>query len=395
MPELDTTETKVIVRDRFYQEDAPISGKGYLLGRRYDAGDVWHLVDTAEESGFRQALFEDVQIVGKYTSRDTEGSIDGKFLPTTDYLDVTIGDNEIVNVRVVQDDETIRDDISVRPVDLDRLFIRLDENNTQINELSDKKVGIVGLGSGGSLLAMYLAKSGVEDMVFIDGDRYEEHNIVRHICGINDIGRKKVAAVKEHIQDRIPEVSIETVNSQFKLRSEQDAERFERLLGDCDAIISATGRHNINFRLESFIQTLERDITVFYGGMFSDLKGGILIRVSEEKSDPTYHEIYEEESGSENPDIKTVDVEGTYQPPEEEDAHSVPGLGIDVDNLTIFMAKMVLIELLENVDHDRYELGESMYVWANREFEAPSFNEDVWYRYPPLELSIIPESNIK
>lgn len=395
MPELDTTETKVIVRDRFYQEDAPISGKGYLLGRRYDAGDVWHLVDTAEESGFRQALFEDVQIVGKYTSRDTEGSINGKFLPTTDYLDVTIGDNEIVNVRVVQDDETIRDDISVRPVDLDRLFIRLDENNTQINELSDKKVGIVGLGSGGSLLAMYLAKSGVEDMVFIDGDRYEEHNIVRHICGINDIGRKKVTAVKEHIQDRIPEVSIETVNSQFKLRSEQDAERFERLLGDCDAIISATGRHNINFRLESFIQTLERDITVFYGGMFSDLKGGILIRVSEEKSDPTYHEIYEEESGSENPDIKTVDVEGTYQPPEEEDAHSVPGLGIDVDNLTIFMAKMVLTELLENVDHDRYELGESMYVWANREFEAPSFNEDVWYRYPPLELSIIPESNIK
>lgn len=395
MPELDTTETKVIVRDRFYQEDAPISGKGYLLGRRYDAGDVWHLVDTAEESGFQQALFEDVQIVGKYTSRDTEGSIDGKFLPTTDYLDVTIGDNEIVNVRVVQDDETIRDDISVRPVDLDRLFIRLDENNTQINELSDKKVGIVGLGSGGSLLAMYLAKSGVEDMVFIDGDRYEEHNIVRHICGINDIGRKKVTAVKEHIQDRIPEVSIETVNSQFKLRSEQDAERFERLLGDCDAIISATGRHNINFRLESFIQTLERDITVFYGGMFSDLKGGILIRVSEEKSDPTYHEIYEEESGSENPDIKTVDVEGTYQPPEEEDAHSVPGLGIDVDNLTIFMAKMVLTELLENVDHDRYELGESMYVWANREFEAPSFNEDVWYRYPPLELSIIPESNIK
>lgn len=395
MPELDTTETKVIVRDRFYQEDAPISGKGYLLGRRYDAGDVWHLVDTAEESGFQQALFEDVQIVGKYTSRDTEGSIDGKFLPTADYLDVTIGDNEIVNVRVVQDDETIRDDISVRPVDLDRLFIRLDENNTQINELSDKKVGIVGLGSGGSLLAMYLAKSGVEDMVFIDGDRYEEHNIVRHICGINDIGRKKVTAVKEHIQDRIPEVSIETVNSQFKLRSEQDAERFERLLGDCDAIISATGRHNINFRLESFIQTLERDITVFYGGMFSDLKGGILIRVSEEKSDPTYHEIYEEESGSENPDIKTVDVEGTYQPPEEEDAHSVPGLGIDVDNLTIFMAKMVLTELLENVDHDRYELGESMYVWANREFEAPSFNEDVWYRYPPLELSIIPESNIK
>ena len=395
MPELDTTETKVIVRDRFYQEDAPISGKGYLLGRRYDAGDVWHLVDTAEESGFRQALFEDVQIVGKYTSRDTEGSINGKFLPTTDYLDVTIGDNEIVNVRVVQDDETIRDDISVRPVDLDRLFIRLDENNTQINELSDKKVGIVGLGSGGSLLAMYLAKSGVEDMVFIDGDRYEEHNIVRHICGINDIGRKKVTAVKEHIQDRIPEVSIETVNSQFKLRSEQDAERFERLLGDCDAIISATGRHNINFRLESFIQTLERDITVFYGVMFSDLKGGILIRVSEEKSDPTYHEIYEEESGSENPDIKTVDVEGTYQPPEEEDAHSVPGLGIDVDNLTIFMAKMVLTELLENVDHDRYELGESMYVWANREFEAPSFNEDVWYRYPPLELSIIPESNIK
>ncbi len=395
MPELDTTDTKVIVRDCFYQRNTPINGMGYLLGKRHDDGGVWHLMDTMEEDRFQQALFEDIQIVGKYTTGNTAGSIDGQFLPTTEYLDINIENNEITNVRVVQGDEIVRDDISVRPIDLDRLFIRVDQDNTQLNELRDKKVGIVGLGSGGSLLALYLAKSGVEDMVFIDGDRYEEHNIVRHICGINDIGRKKVAAVKEHIQDRIPEVSIETVNSQFKLRSEQDAERFERLLGDCDAIISATGRHNINFRLESFIQTLERDITVFYGGMFSDLKGGILIRVSEEKSDPTYHEIYEEESGSENPDIKTVDVEGTYQPPEEEDAHSVPGLGIDVDNLTIFMAKMVLTELLESVDHDRYELGESMYVWANREFEAPSFNEDVWYRYPPLELSIIPESNIK
>ena len=67
------------------------------------------------------------------------------------------------------------------------------------------------MGSGGSLLAVYLSKSGVKDFIFIDDDQLETHNIIRHICDLTQIGRFKTKAVKDYIEFRVPEVSITTV----------------------------------------------------------------------------------------------------------------------------------------------------------------------------------------
>lgn len=396
MPTIVETQATVILRNGFEAAINDVDGSGYLLGTVYDNDETWHIFDTLQAENYKKALHSEWQIIGKYKSSGGSNNTDTDILPDS-YLDITISEGEVDSMKIQTPEKTIKNNISSRSIRSDRFFIRLDNDDDNLNELKDKKVGIIGVGSGGSLLATYLAKSGVKNLVLIDGDRYEEHNIVRHLCSMDDIGRKKTLATKEFIKNRIPDVNIDTLEEVFKRDTTQKEQKFLEMLGDCDLIVSATGAHNINFEIESFVQSLDANIPVLYAGMFENLKGGILMRVDESKDDPSYHEAYEDvvEEDAEGVDVQSVDVEGTYQSPEEEDAHSEPGLGIDVDNLTVFLAKRCLYELLEDQDHNLYQFDESVYVWANRQFDGPSFEEDLWYSYAPLELTIIPESNIQ
>ena len=52
--------------------------------------------------------------------------------------------------------------------------------------LAQKRVGIVGLGSGGGFVALSLAMSGVGKFVLIDDDTLEDGNVVRHVADLRD-----------------------------------------------------------------------------------------------------------------------------------------------------------------------------------------------------------------
>jgi len=62
-----------------------------------------------------------------------------------------------------------------------------------------KRAVVVGCGSGGSFIALELAKAGVGKFVLIDNDIIEYHNIGRHVCSVYDVGKWKVDAVRERI----------------------------------------------------------------------------------------------------------------------------------------------------------------------------------------------------
>ena len=69
---------------------------------------------------------------------------------------------------------------------------------------------IIGCGSVGSLVAMELARAGVEKYVLCDADTLEYHNVCRHQCGIEDVGDLKVNALKRKILNINPKASIKT-----------------------------------------------------------------------------------------------------------------------------------------------------------------------------------------
>ncbi|MBC7870371.1 MAG: ThiF family adenylyltransferase, partial [Chitinophagaceae bacterium] len=63
--------------------------------------------------------------------------------------------------------------------------------------LAQKRVGIVGLGSGGGFVAQSLAMSGVGKFVLVDADDLEEANILRHVADRRDIGRPKAQIIAD------------------------------------------------------------------------------------------------------------------------------------------------------------------------------------------------------
>lgn len=76
--------------------------------------------------------------------------------------------------------------------------------------MKEKCAVIIGCGSVGSLVAMELARSGVEKYVLCDADNLEYHNICRHQCGVDDVGDLKVNAIKRKILNINPKAQVRT-----------------------------------------------------------------------------------------------------------------------------------------------------------------------------------------
>lgn len=76
--------------------------------------------------------------------------------------------------------------------------------------MMDKTAVLIGVGSVGSFVAMELARSGVGHFVLCDTDTLEVHNICRHQCGFDDLGRYKVDAVRDKILNINPLAEVVT-----------------------------------------------------------------------------------------------------------------------------------------------------------------------------------------
>jgi hypothetical protein len=93
------------------------------------------------------------------------------------------------------------------------LKIDIFSRNTGILEsdiMLKKGAIIIGCGSVGSLVAMELARAGVGRFFLIDMDVMGYHNICRHQCGMQDVGKYKVIAVKERILQINPSAEVIT-----------------------------------------------------------------------------------------------------------------------------------------------------------------------------------------
>lgn len=402
-----------------------------IEGAVHDDRSVWQLRRLVVPSEASRAATADGSgtLIGVYLpthegGRDYGLPVEPLVLDDSHVLVTETDDNDLVakHVRPTEkgwDSESL----NVEAVEMDRLFVRIDPEDLDIdgpvplNVLRDKTVAIIGLGSGGALLASYLAKSGVKDLVFLDDDVYETHNIVRHILGMDALGRQKVSATKDYLENRIPGVDIDAYDRKFALDDSNDVEFFTDLFADVDMIISASAARTTNQVLDSFVANQDIDAPVIYAGMYKNLRGGIMIRVNHAKDDPCYHCIYSEmeaEGGRAAAEETTEDVDTTEDSeprlekprPKQanpnieydrtlEDEASEPGLGIDVDNLTIFVAKFALSNLLEGTDHDIYSFENNIYTWANRDFVAESFRRDApQTKYNALEIGYPTEEMI-
>jgi molybdopterin/thiamine biosynthesis adenylyltransferase len=244
------------------------------------------------------------------------------------------------------------------------------------------------MGSGGALLALYLAKSGVKEFIFIDDDRIETHNIIRHICDMDNLGRFKTLAVKDFIEARIPDVKIKTVEGKFDLHTKADFDFYCNLLGDVDLIAAVSGEHDVNYAINDFIHSNQFKIPLIFAGTFDGVKGGLIFKVDPQIEDYCYHCIYSKPD--KNGSIKTKAIPTTIELEQKisydrtlQEQLAQPGLGLDIDNLTIFLAKFSLDILLTGEEHGLYHFPFNFYMWFNRTIMTA---DESSVKYEGLEL---------
>lgn len=71
--------------------------------------------------------------------------------------------------------------------------------------LLTKKIAVIGCGGQGGYIIEYLARLGVKEITFWDGDIFEESNLNRQLgCTIDTIGYKKAVVMKQRIESINP-----------------------------------------------------------------------------------------------------------------------------------------------------------------------------------------------
>ena len=107
------------------------------------------------------------------------------------------------------------------------------------NTISRLRVGIVGLGSVGCIVAEAMARVGVAHVTLVDPDKVEEHNLDRLIYGTAaDVGRFKVDLASESMSRH---ATADPIQIDALPKSIRDRHAYKTVL-DCDIIFSCVDR---------------------------------------------------------------------------------------------------------------------------------------------------------
>ena len=99
--------------------------------------------------------------------------------------------------------------------------------------LESARVGIAGAGGLGSNCAMHLVRSGVKHITIADFDVVNESNLNRQFFFRDQIGQKKVEAVKANLLRIEPDADIRAVDMRL------DASSAREVFADCGVVVEA------------------------------------------------------------------------------------------------------------------------------------------------------------
>ena len=99
--------------------------------------------------------------------------------------------------------------------------------------LESVRVGIAGAGGLGSNCAMHLVRAGVKHLTVVDFDVVNESNLNRQFFFRDQIGQKKVEAVKANLLRIEPDADIRAVDMRL------DASSAREVFADCGIVVEA------------------------------------------------------------------------------------------------------------------------------------------------------------
>ena len=154
------------------------------------------------------------------------------------------------------------------------------------------RVLLVGVGGLGSPIALYLAASGVGQLVLADFDVVELSNLQRQILHTsNDIGRAKVDSAKQALYALNPDVTIFTINRVF----DEDDEALLIEVEKADVVVDATDNFETRFALN---RACVASKTPMVSGAALRSDGQVTVFDARDPSSPCYRCLYTEDSSA-------------------------------------------------------------------------------------------------
>ena len=239
----------------------------------------------------------------------------------------------------------------------------------EVGALAGKRVMIVGLGSFGSQIAIELAKAGVGSFALMDFDRVELHNLARHTCGLDDLGRLKTDAIRDAILGKNPYAEVD----RFPININRHLDLMDSEVRRADIVICATDNNESRFNLSHALVRAGR--TGIFGRAVTRAEGGDVFiyrpggacyccMVGNMWFWQNDEEISDEASARRNGTIPS------YMSAEDAGAVVQVGLSSDIEPITNMMVKITLMELSRGLDTGisalENELTCNYYMWANR-----------------------------
>lgn len=146
---------------------------------------------------------------------------------------------------------------------LDPVFAR---NPKEAQRLSQKRLAIIGCGSGGSALADMAARSGFGSFTLVDPEALAPENVGRHILHRDAVGVSKARAIKGTIEGINPSARVEALEA-----------KFTDLAVKPDLLVVATD----SFACESLVNeySLREGVPAVYGGCWGEASVGEILYV--------------------------------------------------------------------------------------------------------------------
>lgn len=378
-------------------EESPL---GLLCGRRLDDGDVLQVVGLWEPtpngesppveaigarlgtSVDRTELTAQSQYYHHATNEEIEGLLPISLSKTAaDRLideagpdAVLVADRGDLDVPVLEDSVRLErgstgDHDSGASVDVIRYGADAFSRNESLLDsdlLEDAAVTVVGLGTGGSTVAVELAKAGVGTFHLVDFDRLETHNITRHVCGLSDVGRRKTRAVRDRVLDVNPTATVRT----HEIDVLEAGSDFTEIVAESDLVIGATDSESSKLSINR--TCIEEGVSAVYAGAYERAFGGDVIRVIPEET-PCYDCILGDlqDSLDYTDETEAIDYAAVEDP---ESFTAEPGLSVDVGFISLIQTKFALLTLLRGSDSELDDFETNMCFWGNRPewiFEEP------------------------
>lgn len=239
----------------------------------------------------------------------------------------------------------------------------------ELDILANRRVLIIGLGSGGSPIAVELAKAGVGQFALADFDRIELHNLSRHVCSLNDLGRLKTDAVADAIKGKNPYAMVD----KLPIDVSKNLNILEEEVKKADIVMCCTDNNSSRFHTSELL--VKHNKVGLFGRAITRAEGGDVFiyrpgqpcyfcLLGSDWFDQSNEEITNEASARRAGRIPA------YMSAEDAEAFVQVGLGSDIEPINNMMVKLALVELSRGTNSGISSLEDEFkanyYIWANR-----------------------------